>query len=170
MIINLKLVRSNFYFLDDLTLVKNADPVPIDLLSKPDSFIQAIFLSLRSGIIDADIEAIDLVRFIKDIPTRISLQRSYGFEVDSIEVVQKTVAEVEPEVAVEDVAVDSGDEDEKEESESKRVLEDILTGSNKQVLTKIKDANLSEDEKVALVKLEQDNKNRAIIIAAINEV
>lgn len=168
MIINLKLVRSNFYFLDDLTLVKNADPVPIDLLSKPDSFIQAIFLSLRSGIIDADIEAIDLVRFIKDIPTRISLQRSYGFEIDSVEVVQKTVEDIEPEVAVEDVIVNSGNEDEKEESE--RVLDDILTGSNKQVLTKIKDANLSEDEKVALVKLEQDNKNRAIIIAAINEV
>lgn len=169
MIINLKLVRSNFYFLDDLTLVKNADPVPIDLLSKPDSFIQAIFLSLRSGIIDADIEAIDLVRFIKDIPTRISLQRSYGFEVDSIEVVQKTVVEVEPEVTVEDVIVDTGDEN-KEEGKREGLLGDILTGTNKQVLTKIKDANLSEDEKVALVKLEQDNKNRAIIIAAINEV
>lgn len=169
MIINLKLVRSNFYFLDDLTLVKNADPVPIDLLSKPDSFIQAIFLSLRSGIIDADIEAIDLVRFIKDIPTRISLQRSYGFEVDSIEVVQKTVVEVEPEVTVEDVIVDTGDENE-EEGKREGLLGDILTGTNKQVLTKIKDANLSEDEKVALVKLEQDNKNRAIIIAAINEV
>ncbi len=169
MIINLKLVRSNFYFLDDLTLVKNADPVPIDLLSKPDSFIQAIFLSLRSGIIDADIEAIDLVRFIKDIPTRISLQRSYGFEVDSIEVVQKTVVEVEPEVTVEDVIVDTGDKNE-EEGKREGLLGDILTGTNKQVLTKIKDANLSEDEKVALVKLEQDNKNRAIIIAAINEV
>ncbi len=169
MIINLKLVRSNFYFLDDLTLVKNADPVPIDLLSKPDSFIQAIFLSLRSGIIDADIEAIDLVRFIKDIPTRISLQRSYGFEVDSIEVVQKTVVEVEPEVTVEDVIVDTGDEN-IEEGKREGLLGDILTGTNKQVLTKIKDANLSEDEKVALVKLEQDNKNRAIIIAAINEV
>lgn len=50
------------------------------------------------------------------------------------------------------------------------MLEDILLGSNKQVLGKIKDAALSEDEAKALIALEKDNKNRAIIIAAINEV
>lgn len=173
MLINIKLIRAAFFFLEDLVLTKGSDPTQVDISTKTDSFISVLVNSLVSGVIEADIEASDLVRFIKDLPTRIGLQKAYGLEVDELVVVHKVQEEaIEEAVEIAEVSVAEDEigvvEDEEEKSE--RVLEDILLGSNKQVLSKIKDAALSEDEAKTLIALEKDNKNRAIIIAAINEV
>lgn len=158
MIINLQLLRSAFFFLGDLCLSKNGDPVDVDISNKDDGFIKSIALSVRSGVLDTDANISDIVKHIKDLPSRIELQRILGLAEDVIEVVADSV----------EVVVDLFDGDEKEEQQEKDISS-LLSGTVKQVVLKIKEANLSDEEKIELISIEEANKNRSIVIAAINE-
>ncbi len=171
MIINVKLIRSTFFFLDEITLRKGGDPTAIDISQRSDGFIKSILLALRADILEADIELQDLVKFIKDIPTRIEAQRFLGIPEDIIEV--KAYVEVEAEDVVEAVeptenaVEDKGDSD--EEGQKEGVLDDLLEGNVKQVVAKIRQAKLSDEQKIELISIEEAGKNRSIVIAAINE-
>ena len=87
MIINLQLLRSAFFFLGELCLSKNGDPVDVDISNKDDGFIKSIALSIRSGVLNTDADISDIVKNIKDLPSRIELQRILGLAEDVIEVV-----------------------------------------------------------------------------------
>ena len=171
MIINVKLIRSTFFFLDEITLKKGEDPTAIDISQRSDGFIKSILLALRADILEADIELQDLVKFIKDIPTRVEAQRYLGIPEDIIEV--KAYVEVEAEDVVEalepaeDVVVNKGTDDEKGQEEG--LLGDVLEGNVKQVVAKIRQAKLSDEQKIELISIEEAGKNRSIVIAAINE-
>ena len=121
MIINVKLIRSTFFFLDEITLKKGEDPTAIDISQRSDGFIKSILLALRADILEADIELQDLVKFIKDIPTRIESQRFLGIPEDIVEV--KAYVEVEAEDVVEatepveNTAEDKGANDEEGQEE-----------------------------------------------------
>jgi|GEM_PF-4119557 len=161
MIINLQLLRSAFFFLGDLCLSKNGDPVDIDISNKDDGFIKSIALSIRSGVLDTDTDISDIVKNIKDLPSRIELQRILGLAEDIIEVVADSA----------EVIVDllDGDEEAEEDKQEEKDISSLLSGSVKQVVLKIKEANLSDEEKIELISIEEANKNRSIVIAAINE-
>lgn len=171
MIINVKLIRSTFFFLDEVTLKKGEDPTELDISQRSDGFIKSILLALKSGILEADIEMEDLIRFIKDIPTRIEAQRFLGIPEDIIEV--KAHVEVDAEDAVEavepveDVVEDKGTDN--EEGQKEGVLSDHLEGNVKQVVAKLRQAKLSDEQKIELISIEEAGKNRSIVIAAINE-
>ena len=162
MIINLQLLRSAFFFLGELCLSKNGDPVDVDISNKDDGFIKSIALSIRSGVLNTDADISDIVKHIKDLPSRIELQRILGLAEDVIEVVADSVE------AVSDL-FDGDEETETEEKQQEKDISSLLSGPIKQVVLKIKEANLSDEEKIELISIEEANKNRSIVIAAINE-
>jgi hypothetical protein len=168
MIISINLIRTTFFFIEDVTLIKGAGPVDIDISTRSDMFINAICAALRSNIVEANIEIQDLVRCIKDIPFRVSCQRNFGLTPDTISVVEvEAEVEAEPEIVeeIKEVVIENL-QDEKEE---KGLLIDLLDGTIKQVTAKIRTAELSDEQRLELIELEEANKNRAIVIAAINE-
>lgn len=168
MIISINLIRTTFFFIEDVTLIKGAGPVDIDISTRSDMFINAICAALRSNIVEANIEIQDLVRCIKDISFRVSCQRNFGLTPDTITVVEAEVeVEAEPEIVeeIKEVVI----EDSQNEEEEKGLLIDLLDGTIKQVTAKIRTAELSDEQRLELIELEEANKNRAIVIAAINE-
>lgn len=168
MIISINLIRTTFFFIEDVTLIKGAGPVDIDISTRSDMFINAICAALRSNIVEANIEIQDLVRCIKDISFRVSCQRNFGLTPDTITVVEAEVeVEAEPEIVeeIKEVVI----EDSQNEKEEKGLLIDLLDGTIKQVTAKIRTAELSDEQRLELIELEEANKNRAIVIAAINE-
>jgi hypothetical protein len=168
MIISINLIRTTFFFIEDVTLIKGTGPVDIDISTRSDVFINAICAALRSNIVEANIEIQDLVRCIKDIPFRVSCQRNFGLTPDTISVVEvEAEVEAEPEIVeeIKEVVIENL-QDEKEE---KGLLIDLLDGTIKQVTAKIRTAELSDEQRLELIELEEANKNRAIVIAAINE-
>lgn len=164
MIISINLIRTTFFFIEDVTLIKGTGPVDIDISTRSDMFINAICAALRSNIVEANIEIQDLVRCIKDISFRVSCQRNFGLTPDTISVVE---VEAEPEIVeeIKEVVI----EDSQNEEEEKGLLIDLLDGTIKQVTAKIRTAELSDEQRLELIELEEANKNRAIVIAAINE-
>lgn len=167
MIISINLIRTTFFFIEDVTLIKGTGPVDIDISTRSDVFINAICAALRSNIVEANIEIQDLVRCIKDIPFRVSCQRNFGLTPDTISVVEVEVeVEAEPEIVEETKEVVIEDSQNEEE---KGLLIDLLDGTIKQVTAKIRTAELSDEQRLELIELEEANKNRAIVIAAINE-
>lgn len=165
MIINLQLLRSAFFFLGELCLSKNGDPVDVDISNKDDGFIKSIALSIRSGVLDTDADISDIVKHIKDLPSRIELQRILGLAEDVIEVVADSV-EVISDLFDGDKETETEAEEEKQQEKD---ISSLLSGPIKQVVLKIKEANLSDEEKIELISIEEANKNRSIVIAAINE-
>lgn len=167
MIINLQLLRSAFFFLGELCLSKNGDPVDVDISNKDDGFIKSIALSIRSGVLNTDADISDIVKHIKDLPSRIELQRAIGLPEDVIEVVADSV-EVISDLFDGDEETETETETE-EEKQQEKDISSLLSGPIKQVVLKIKEANLSDEEKIELISIEEANKNRSIVIAAINE-
>ena len=165
MIISISLVRKTFFFIGDVALRKGADPVDVDISTRSDVFIAAICSAIRNNVIEANIEVQDLVGCIKDIPSRIMCQRNLGLTPDTIAVVEVVVEQAAEVDKVDEVVEDIENEEGKEEG----LLVDLLDGNVKQVTAKIKTAELSDEQRLELIELEEANKNRAIVIAAINE-
>lgn len=166
MIISISLIKTTFFFIENVALRKGAGPVDVDISTRSDIFIAAICSAIRNNVVEANIEVQDLVRCIKDIPSRIMCQRNLGLTPDTITVVEVEV-EVEPEIVeeIKEVVI----EDSQNEEEEKGLLIDLLDGTIKQVTAKIRTAELSDEQRLELIELEEANKNRAIVIAAINE-
>ena len=169
MIIDVNLLRSTFYFLEDLTLTKNSGPQSVDISSKNDAFIRALALGIKAGTLESNIELEDLAKYVKDIPTRVGLQRVLGLIEDKvIEVVAEVIVD-----AIEDIAEAASDVAETVSDffgEEEVDVQELLSGTNKQVLSKIKDATLTPEQIKELENTESQNKNRAIILAAIKEL
>ena len=168
MIISINLIRTTFFFIEDVTLIKGAGPVDIDISTRSDMFINAICAALRSNIVEANIEIQDLVRCIKDISFRVSCQRNFGLTPDTITVVEAEVeVEAEPEIVeeIKEVVI----EDSQNEEEEKGLLIDLLDGTIKQVTAKIRTAELSDEQRLELIELEEANKNREIGRASCRE-
>ncbi len=169
MIIDVNLLRSTFYFLEDLTLTKNSGPQSVDISSKNDAFIRALALGIKAGTLESNIELEDLAKYVKDIPTRVGLQRVLGLIEDKvIEVVAEVIVDTIEDIAeaASDVAETVSDFFGEEEVD----IQELLSGTNKQVLSKIKDATLTPEQIKELENTESQNKNRAIILAAIKEL
>ena len=90
MIINLKLLRSAFFFLGDLCLTKSGNMESVNLDNKEDSFKKSLALSIHSGVLESDLSIAEIASSIKDLPVRIDLQRALGLPEDVIEVVDFT--------------------------------------------------------------------------------
>lgn len=169
MIIDVNLLRSTFYFLEDLTLTKNSGPQSVDISSKNDAFIRALALGIKAGTLESNIELEDLAKYVKDIPTRVGLQRVLGLIEDKvIEVVAEVIVDTIEDIAeaASDVAETVSDFFGEEEVD----IQELLSGTNKQVLSKIKDVTLTPEQIKELENTESQNKNRAIILAAIKEL
>lgn len=164
MIISISLVRKTFFFIEDITVVKGSGAVDIDITNRSDVFINAICMAIRSNTIEANIDIQDLVKYIRDVGFRIVCQKNLGLTPDTVAVVEAVVEQtaIEDNEVIEDV---ENEEERKEEG----LLIDLLNGNIKQVTAKIRSAELSDEQRLELIELEEANKNRAIVIAAINE-
>ena len=142
MIISISLVRKTFFFIGDVALRKGADPVDVDISTRSDMFIAAICSAIRNNVIEANIEVQDLVGCIKDIPSRIMCQRNLGLTPDTVAVVEVVVEQAAEVDKVDEVVEDIENE---EEGKEEGLLVDLLDGNVKQVIVKIKIAELSDE-------------------------
>lgn len=169
--ITVQLIRSTFYFLEDISLTKGGI-TQVDMDNRSDSFISSLVASIKGGILEADIGVEDLICMVKDNYTRLGLKVRYGLEADEKDLVIKEEAEAV--IISVDEKTDEVDEAVNEEAEQEAPVEvdlqKILAGSAKNVLASIKNDGLTDEQLESMLELEKANKGRAMIIAALTEV
>lgn len=166
MVINLKSVRSAFYFLGSLALLKSNGSTPVDLTDHDDSVILGIAVGLKNGTLSSEVDLTSLGQFIKDAAIKASFNEIAGIVEDVVEAVVEIIEEIveptpEPEVTQ---TVDD------EEAEYLESLKELLDGNVKVVIDKLSNAALSDEDKLALIDFEQNDKNRKAVLTAINEL
>ncbi|RLA67211.1 MAG: hypothetical protein DRQ78_03045 [Epsilonproteobacteria bacterium] len=161
--IKLSLIDKNFFFLDGLNIVKGEEQ-EIDLAGQSDTFIASIASSIAVGILKSETTHSVLIGLIKENNYREVMARRLRVDLsktqDVIEtkpvitnIVVEEIPEPEPEPEVEEAPKDTNDEE----------LYSLLKGSNRSVSSKIKDADLSSEDKSKLLKAEEDGRNRAVV-------
>ena len=159
--IKLSLIDKNFFFLDGLNIVKGEEQ-EIDLAGQSDTFIASIASSIAVGILKSETTHSVLIGLIKENNYREVMARRLRVDLSKTQDVIETkpvitnivVEEIpEPEPEVEEAPKDTNDEE----------LYSLLKGSNRSVSSKIKDADLSSEDKSKLLKAEEDGRNRAVV-------
>lgn len=177
MLVKLKSVYNTFFFLEDLCLTRGKEPQAVDLTDRTDSFIQVIATSVSTGLLAADKSVTELVNIIKDPLIKHNLALAIGVQVDSV-FADTATAEIEvievitetTETPIEPVATDSVEElSDEETADEADPFADLLEGTVKAVTAKIKNADLTEEQKAQVSELEQKGKNRSAVLSAINE-
>ena len=179
MLIKITLLKKAFFFLEGLNLKKADGEVEVDLSDKSDSFKATIARSIVSGILTSDADPAEIVELVENELFKSNLKGDVtnisdtSFS-DEIETVAEVVAvEVEEEES-EDEEAEEAEEAEESESEDAPSVEEIdealgediseiLKGTNKSVSNKIRNADLSADDKAALLAIEKDGRNRTVI-------
>lgn len=170
MIVKLKTIRSSFCFIGPISLVKGANPLAVDLTQVDDKDILCIVLSIVSGQIEADAEAIKIAEVIKDFDTKVVAYATCGQVLETGNIVD--VIETEAEVVSEEPAI-SADESlgiDPEYIEYVDTLKELLSGTVKVVLENLANASVNDEDKIKLIELEEADKNRKAVINAINEL
>lgn len=175
MLVKLESVYNTFFFLEDICIQRGKGPQEIDLSTRPDSFIKTIGISVSTGLLSADKPVVEIVGCIKDklvkdntlqflgYPVEAEIVETVTAEVEIVEEVETTVAEEAPAEKVEDESIDDESEPEVDP------LKEILEGTNKIVVAKIKNAGLTTEQKAEIAELEKQGRNRAAVLSAIDE-
>ncbi len=178
MLVNLESVYNTFFFLEDLCLTRGQRPHPVDLTDRTDSFIQVIATSISTGLLAADKSVTEIVESIIDPVTRQNVALSLGVKVESIfsdtvtaeveviEVIEEVAEEANPSIEAD---TDGAEKEPEEEAEQVDPFGDILEGSAKAIAAKIKNADLTEEQKAQLLELEKNGKSRSAVLSIINE-
>ncbi len=177
MIINIKAARTTFFFLGNITAIKGQGSVAINLDEQPDSIISSLVISIKGGTITSDADIKDIAAAIKDAKFKKTAYQVLGIplevetgdfsDVITTELIVEEIAqkdEVEP--VVEPVIL--SEEDEYKEYIDN--LKDLIDGNVKIVVEKLSNAALSDEDKIQLIDLEQNDKNRKAVLTAINEL
>ncbi len=168
MVINLKTIRSAFYFLGNVALTKSSGATQVDLLSCEDSTLLGIACAIKNSELQSDVDAISIGAFIKDIKIKTMFNKVFNISeklVETAVVVEEVITEViSP--AVEEVITT----EEQEETEYFDSLKELLNGNVKVVVENLSNAALSDEDKIALLDFEQQDKNRKAVITAISEL
>ena len=169
--LKLSLIDKNFFFLDGLNIVKGEEQ-EIDLADKSDTFISSIASSIAVGILKSETTHSVLVGLIKEKNYRELMARRLRVDLSKTQDVIETKPvitniEVEVEEVVEEEIIVA---EEVEEEVLEEVVEDhdealysLLLGSNRSVSTKLKNADLSTEDKKRLLESEKSGKNRAVV-------
>lgn len=177
MLVKLESVYNTFFFLEDLCLTRGKGPQSVDLTDRTDSFIQVIATSVSTGLLAADKSVTELVNLIKDPLTKQNVALSIGLQIEP-QFADTVTTEVEViEVIAEDAETPSEpvvtggveDESDDETAEEADPFADLLEGTVKAVTAKIKNADLTEEQKAQVSELEKKGKNRSAVLSAINE-
>lgn len=167
MIINLSTLRSAFYFLGDIALVKSAGEQQVDLSNCTDSVLLGIASSIKSGQLSSDCDAADIGTLIKDAAIKKVFNVIFNIVEDIVEDVIEEVVEVVEDIITPDEPVSPEAQEEAEYFDS---LKELLNGNIKTVVENLSNAALSDEDKIALLDFEQQDKNRKAVITAINEL
>ncbi|RLA68504.1 MAG: hypothetical protein DRQ78_00010 [Epsilonproteobacteria bacterium] len=154
--IKLSLIDKNFFFLGDFNMVKGEEQ-EVDLADKPDTFIASIASSIAVGILKSETTHNVLVGLIKEEDYRSSMARKLRVDLN------KTQDLIEVKPVITNIEVEEVEEVEKVEEDYNEYLYSLLLGSNRSVSTKIKEADLSDEDKEALLESEKNGKNRAVV-------
>lgn len=161
----LELAGKSFLFVEDLS-IKRGQPLEVELLDRTDSFLATIARNIHSGFLRSTISKVEIAEMLKDQDSKDLLKLSIGLEVDPARFQSQEVAEVEVlEVVAEEVQEEVLEESKGELSASDDKLKELLEGTNKSVVSALKEleGKLSEEELESLLKLEESGKNRATI-------
>lgn len=163
MIINLSTVRSAFYFIGKIALVKSAGKQEVDLSDCADSVLLGVASAIKSGQLSSDIDAESIGVLIKDA----AIKRVFNAIFNIVEDVVEEIVEVVEDIITPDEPVSPEAQEEAEYFDS---LKELLNGNIKTVVENLSNAALSDEDKIALLDFEQQDKNRKAVITAINEL
>lgn len=175
-----------FFFVQDISLTKNGPSVTVDLGKVDDGVKVSICRAIAYGAIESSATAQDLVDSIADPEMRramdIEINDSNPGAIYSTEDAVTEIIEVETEpeqsdsVAETDIPDDSPETQATEEpvdataTLSKSVLKTLLKGNAKDVADRLKSAVLSEEDKLALVDIENGDKKRVTVVNLIQSL
>ena len=167
--ISLETVYNGFFFLEDLSLVKGKPATEVDLSDKSDSFIKTIAIGVSIGTLRSNVGVKQIINLIQNKRIRLELLSSLLGETieEELSITETVTAEVE---IVESIQEDIPSTEDEDQDEPVDPFAEILDGSNKTVIAKIKNACLTEEQKSKLIELEVANRNRVAILNAIKEV
>lgn len=161
--IKASLVHRTFLFIESYALSKMDGEVEIDLADKSDLFKKVLVLSIIGGSVVSNVDYKDILETIKDNNLKLALKLSFGLiPATAFEDVQDAPVEV-LEAVVEDIPVE-------DTADKFAYLESLLEGSNKDIARKLKEANLTDEEKAALIAKEAAGKDRNGIKILIKEI
>ena len=176
--VKVKLIHGAFLFIDNIQIERETQEV--DLQGKSDAFIRTLALQIACGKVQSDkkYEALiaiienDGVKYETAILTgvntsapKVKIEDIIEAPVEVLEVISEEVTEVEG------VADTVSAEDLPEEISIPAIeLAELLSGTSKNVVTALKAATLTEDQKIELLGLEEEGKNRATVKTAIEEL
>lgn len=163
MIINLSTVRSAFYFIGKIALVKSAGEQQVDLSDCADSVLLGIASSIKNGQLSSDIDPSSIGVLIKDA----AIKKVFNTLFNIIEEVIEEVVEVVEDIITPDEPISPEAQEEAEYFDS---LKELLNGNIKVVIQNLSNAALSDEDKIALLDFEQQDKNRKAVITAISEL
>jgi hypothetical protein len=167
MIINLGTVRSAFYFIGKIALVKSAGKQEVDLSDCADSVLLGIASSIKNGQLSSDIDPSSIGVLIKDAAIKKVFNALFNIIEDVIEEAIEEVVEVVEDIITPDEPVSPEAQEEAEYFDS---LKELLNGNIKTVVENLSNAALSDEDKIALLDFEQQDKNRKAVITAISEL
>lgn len=167
MIINLSTVRSAFYFIGKIALVKSAGEQQVDLSDCADSVLLGVASAIKSGQLSSDIDAESIGVLIKDAAIKRVFNAIFNIVEDIVEDVVEEIVEVVEDIITPDEPVSPEAQEEAEYFDS---LKELLNGNIKTVVENLSNAALSDEDKIALLDFEQQDKNRKAVITAISEL
>jgi len=165
--INVSLIDKTFFFLGDLNVSKTKGSEIVDLSNKNDGFYSSLANAIGLGILKSDMSHGELVKMIRDEDLRRSVAKK--LKVDLSKVVEKKVIN-EEDTTVEIIGIET-DEVVKEQTieEVDETFRNLLKGTNRVVTSRLKDLDLSEEDKVGLLVVEKEGKNRVVIKKLLGE-
>lgn len=168
--INIKALRSTFFFLGNITAIKGQGSTEVDLSTQPDTVLNALVISINSKIIEADTDAKEIADWIKDQVTKEVAYSVLGIALESGEFAETVTADLIAESDQANTEVPNIVSEEDEYQDYINNLKDLLDGNVKIVIEKLSNAGLSDEDKIKLIDLEQQDKNRKAVLTAINEL
>lgn len=175
--INIKALRSTFFFLGSIAAIKGQGAVTVNLDSQTDAVLKGLVTSIKAGVIGSDTDALSVADQIKDPNTKADAYAILGIAspedtgtFDDVVTTELVIESVEPEPTPEPEPVPAVLTEDEEYQEYIDNLKDLLDGNVKIVIEKLSNTGLNDEDKIRLIDLEQQDKNRKAVLTAINEL
>jgi len=165
--INVSLIDKTFFFLEGLNISKGKGVEVVDLDNKSDSFYSSLASSIGFGILKSDMPHGDIVRLIRNEDLRESVAKRLKVDL-SKKIEEKIIDVIETDVEI--VRIETEEPiTESIPEEVDEIFKNILKGTNKIVSNRLKDLDLSEEDRVGLLDMEKEGKNRVVIKRLLGE-
>jgi hypothetical protein len=175
-----KLNTKSLLFIVDFAISKAEGTKEVSIENGSDQFKRTLAASIRCGVLASDVDFKDIVATMKNPELKALAEVELGLKVSGFADVIKApveILEIETAEEVEETVQDEPvEEDAPADCKSTgdivipdAVLADLLKGTNRVVAKRLKSATLSNEDKLKLLEIEGEGKNRATVISLIKE-